>query len=85
MMLKTLLREVDMKINKEQLAAMAVLPDDALWAQIVTIAKGYGFTLPTVTPPHEELEKLRGAVTGARLNVGDAMRILNNYKRGNGK
>ena len=72
-----------MKINKEQLEAMAALPDEALWAQIVAMAKGYGITMPEATPPHRELEKLRGAVTGSRLNISDALRVLNSYRRGN--
>lgn len=69
-----------MRFNKEQLDALVALPDDALWAQIVSMAKGYGFNLPTETPPHADLEKLRGAVNGSKINVTDAIKILKNYQ-----
>ena len=84
-MVKKDLWEVCMKINKEQLEAMAALPDDVLWAEIVAIAAGYGVTLPRETPRHNDLEKLRGAVTGSKLNMSDALRVLNSYRRGCGK
>ncbi len=71
-----------MKINREQIEALAALPDDKLWAEIVKIAASHGFTLPPSTPPHSELEKLRTAVLGNKINVGDALKILNNYRKG---
>ena len=71
-----------MRINKDALNQLALLPDEKLWQEVVRMAQSHGFTLPTKTPPHEELEKLRGAVTGAKLNLGEAMRLLNNYKKG---
>ncbi|MBQ8528522.1 MAG: hypothetical protein IJ459_02165 [Clostridia bacterium] len=74
-----------MKINKEQIEAMVALPDDALWREIVKIAAGYGIALPEATPSHGDLEKLRGAVSGSRLNMSDALRVLNNYRRGCGR
>ncbi len=71
-----------MRIDKAQLEAIAALPDDKLWATVVSMAKGYGFALPEKTPPHEELEKLRGAVNADKINVSDAMRVLNSYRKG---
>jgi hypothetical protein len=71
-----------MRVNKEQLEALAALPDDALWAEIVKMAAGYGFTLPKSTPPHTDLERLRDTVRGDRINVSDALRMLNSYRRG---
>ena len=71
-----------MRINKEQLENLAKLPDDKLWAEIVKVGRAHGFSLPEATPPHSDLERLRGAVTGAKLNLGDAMRVLNSYKKG---
>ncbi len=71
-----------MRINKEELERLAKLPDNELWAEIVRAGRAHGFNLPTQTPSHSDLEKLRGAVTGARLNLGEAIRVLNNYKKG---
>ena len=71
-----------MRIDKAQLEAIAALPDEKLWATVVSMAKSYGFTLPEKTPPHEELEKLRGAVNSEKINVSEALRLLNNYRKG---
>ena len=72
-----------MKFNKEQLDALIALPDDKLWSEIVRMAKGYGFTLPEKTPEHEELEKLRGAVNGSKINVAEALGMLKSYQKRN--
>ena len=66
-----------MRFDKAQIEAIAALPDEELWSTVVNLAKGYGFNLP-----HEELEKLRGAVNSPKINVSDAMRLLNQYKKG---
>ena len=77
-------RETQMKINKEKLDALCALDDDALWREIRGIAAAYGLSLPERTPPHSELEKMRSAAKdGARLNLADAMKILNKQRRGN--
>ncbi len=70
-----------MKINREKVMELAAKPDGELWCEVVKIAKSHGISLPEKTPPHEELEKLRGAVTGAKLNVGDALRIIDTYRK----
>lgn len=70
-----------MKLDREKLNAMVALPDDELWKSIVEIGKSHGFTLPNKTPPHDEMEKLRDlARDGARLNLANAIKILNKYK-----
>ncbi|MBE6532374.1 MAG: hypothetical protein E7676_02555 [Ruminococcaceae bacterium] len=71
-----------MRIDKAQLEAIAAMPDDKLWATVVSMARGYGFSLPDKTPPHEDLEKLRAAVSADKINVSDAMRLLNSYRKG---
>ena len=71
-----------MRINKEQLDALVAMPDDALWREILKIAGGYGLKLPEATPSHESLERLRDTVRGDRINYGDALRMLNNYRKG---
>lgn len=72
-----------MKIDKSRLEALAALPDDALWQEVLKMAGSYGYNLPKSTPPHEELEKLRSLVRGTKINLSDAMKLLNDYKRRN--
>ena len=74
-----------MRINKDKLLELAALPDEALWREIVSVGRAHGFSLPERTPPHEELEKLRDTVRGAKINVGDAIRLLNNCRAGGEK
>jgi hypothetical protein len=70
-----------MKFDKDKLNELVALPDDALWARIVEIARTHGLTLPPRTPEHAELEKLRSiARDGSKLNLGLAMKMLNKYK-----
>jgi hypothetical protein len=71
-----------MRVNKEQLEMLAALPDDELWREIVKMASSYGFTLPTGTPSHTDLERLRNTVRGDRIKVSDALKMLNEYRRG---
>ena len=71
-----------MKIDKEKLDALVAMSDDELWRQIVEIGRSHGFTLPAKTPPHSEMEKMRGAVKGgAKLNLNEAIRVINNYRK----
>lgn len=73
-----------MKLNKEKLDALCALDDDALWREIRGIAATYGLSLPERTPPHSELEKMReAALGGARINLTEAMKIINRQRRGN--
>ena len=73
-----------MKIDKEKLAAFAALPDDRLWTEIVNLASSHGIKLSSAMPPPEEMKRLRGAILGgAKLNMSEAVRIVNQYsKRG---
>lgn len=72
-----------MKLNKEQLDKIAALSDEELWGEVRGIASKHGFTLPERTPGKSEMQKLRGAISGgAKLNLAEAVRILNEYKRG---
>lgn len=73
-----------MKIDKEKLASLCALGDDELWREVRGIAASHGFKLPEKTPSHSEMEKMRGAVSGgAKLNLAEAVRIINNYRREN--
>ncbi len=70
-----------MKLDKNKLEQMVALSDDELWRNVVEIGKGHGFILPAKTPPHDELEKLRGlARDGMNMNVMSAIRLINKYR-----
>ena len=71
-----------MRFDKTKIDALAALPDDMLWAEIVKIANGFGYALPKQTPPHDELEKIRDAAKSQKINVSEALRIVNQYKKG---
>ena len=72
-----------MKLDRNKLNDLVSLPDDELWKKVVEIGKMHGFTLPTKTPDHNELEKLRSiARDGAKMNVASALKLLSKY-RGN--
>ena len=70
-----------MKINREKILELAAKPDAELWCEIVKIAGAHGIRLPDKSPSHEELEALRAAVTGAKINVGDALRLIDAYRK----
>ena len=70
-----------MKFDKEKLEALASLPDDNLWAEVVRIADGFGYSLPKEAPPHAELEKMRKAVKSDKINIAEAMRVVSRLKR----
>lgn len=69
------------RIDPKKLNELLALSDDALWHEIVTVAKQHGFTLPEKTPPHSELEKLRGAVNGGKLNASSALKVIDAYRK----
>ncbi len=73
-----------MKINKEKIEAITRLPDDEMWREIVSIAKGYGFSIPEKTPSCEELQRIRSIASGGKINMVEAMKLMNNLKRGQG-
>lgn len=70
-----------MKIDKQKIAELASLSDDKLWAEIVSIGAAHGFNMPRAVPPHAELEKLRAAVSGDKMKLGEAMKILQSIRR----
>lgn len=61
---------------------LAKMNDRELWEQIRIIAKEYGINLPDKTPSHEELEKVRGLINGGgKINLSDAYKIMNQYRK----
>ncbi len=69
-----------MRIDRSRLQALAALPDDKLWAEATKMAAQYGIELPKETPPHDQLQQLRELALGSRLNLSDAVRLINQYK-----
>ncbi len=74
-----------MRIDKEKLDALMCLPDDALWREVVKVGASKGFKLPECPPPHSELERLRATVKDGKLNLGGALKIIDNYRKNGGK
>ncbi|MBQ8321809.1 MAG: hypothetical protein IJX92_05540 [Clostridia bacterium] len=71
-----------MNFSREQIEAIAALPDEKMWVEVRRIASSFGFTLPVECPPHKDLEKLREMALGNKISPADAMRLVNTYKRG---
>ena len=73
-----------MKVNKEEMKKLAKKSDAELWKEIQSIAKNHGYTLPEAMPKHEDIERIRRALLGVeKISLGDAARIMNNYKKKN--
>jgi hypothetical protein len=75
-------KEILMKLNKSITDRLKNLTDDELWAEIRKMAAGYGLSLPDRTPSAGDLAKVRDALNIGEVNMTDAMRIVNEYKRG---
>ncbi len=71
-----------MNFSREELLALAALPDEELWCKVKEIAAAFGISLPRETPSHAELEKLRQIATGGKISMPEAMYLINKYKRG---
>lgn len=71
-----------MKLNKSITDRLKNLTDEELWAEIRKMAAGYGLALPDKTPSASDLAKVRDALNIGEVNMTDAMRIVNEYKRG---
>lgn len=71
-----------MKIDKEKLDKLVAMPDGELWGEILKIASQNGFKLPDKPPSGDELNKIRNAVAGgSKINLAEAIRVVNNYRR----
>ena len=72
------------KFDRNKLDAMMKLSDDDLWAEIVRVGASKGFNLPSGTPPHAELERLRRTVSDGRINIASALKIIDAYRKSGG-
>ena len=71
-----------MRIDKEKVKTLCALPDEELWAQIVSIGREHGFTLPKSVPSHTDMQKLRDAVNGGtKINLAAALKIIDNHRK----
>ncbi len=71
-----------MKIDQKLLEELVRLPDSELWKRICAGAAERGLKLPTETPPHETLERLRATVKdGGGLRLGEAISIISKYTK----
>lgn len=71
-----------MRIDKDKLQKMASMSDEELWMTVCRVANDHGLKLPSAVPPSEDMARLRGTIKGAdKINLGEAMRIINDYKR----
>ena len=71
-----------MKIDKDKLRALSEKGDEELWREIQRIAGEHGYKLPVSAPKHEDMERIRGALSGAeKISLGDAARIMNSFKK----
>ena len=70
-----------MRFDKAKLEVLAAMPDDQLWAEVVRIADGFGYALPKQTPSHIDLQKMRDAVKSEKINVSEALKLVNQYKK----
>lgn len=74
-----------MKLNQEEMKRLATLSDAQLESEIRRMAAAKGFALPSASPSHEDLEKLRALLTSeGGFGMMDAMRLYNAYKKKHG-
>ncbi len=75
-----------MKFDKGKLKELCAMDDTSLWCEVRKIAASYGLKLPEATPAHSEMERMRAAVNGGeKINFPEAMKIINEYRRGSTK
>ena len=70
-----------MKIDKERLDRMLSMSDDELWCEIRGICERVRISVPTKTPPHDKLDRLREVARSGKISFSDAMRMLADYKK----
>ena len=72
-----------MKLNPEMMKELSKKNDGELWNEIRKIAAEHGYKLPESCPNPESLVRVREVLSGnAKMNYGEALKILNSYKNG---
>lgn len=70
-----------MRIDKEKMNKLMALDDAALWAEIVKMARGFGFSINERTPGREDMQKIRDMLNADKINPYSAMKIMQSYKK----
>ena len=71
-----------MRVNKEQIKALADKSDEELWKEIQKMGSAHGYSVPGNMPSHENMEKIRRAMLGIdKFNMNDAIKLMNSYKK----
>ena len=71
-----------MRVNKEQIKALAEKSDAELWKEIQKMGEAHGYSLPSTMPTHDNMEKIRRAMLGIdKFNMNDAIKLMNTYKK----
>ena len=73
-----------MRIDKEKMNKLMALDDAALWAEIVRMAKGFGFNISENAPKSEDMQKIRSMLDADKINPYSAMKIIQSYKKDKG-
>ena len=70
-----------MRIDREKLKRLTELDNNALWAEIVGMAKSMGFSIVENVPKGEDMQKIRSLLDADKINPYSAMKIMKNYKK----
>ena len=70
-----------MRIDKEKMKRLTALDDAALWAEIVKMAKGFGFNISEIPPAQGDMQKIRSMLDADKINPYSAMKIMQSYKK----
>jgi hypothetical protein len=70
-----------MKIDRAKLEELCALGDEELWRTVRGLAAQHGFNLPESTPSKDEMARMRAAVSGTKINLAEAAKLLNEYRR----
>lgn len=71
-----------MKLDPQQMRALASLSDVELWEKVVSIGESHGFTVPKQPPSPEDMRRLRQVLTaGETIRLTDAVRLVNEYRK----
>jgi hypothetical protein len=72
-----------MRLNPEKIKALCALPDAQMWASIRSVAASHGITLPEKCPDEKTMSEIRSAASGGvKINLSEAIRVINSYKKG---
>ncbi len=75
-----------MKFDSSKIHEMLGKSDEEMWREIRMIGSARGVTLPEMPPSTGEMQKIRHALGGAeKMNLSQALSLINNYRKSGGK